>query len=150
MKTLRFLILVSIVACLSATALKAQLGRDGEKWTTIIPVDIWLSCMDEPIYGEVFGYYMVIADADGNWLEFHYRIKGTLTGAFSGDLFTISELHHLKNNTNQNAANWNYLEHFNVVKDGETVMTFHMIVNGRWNSSVGYSDLANNVFLTCD
>lgn len=137
MKTLKFLVLLCIVACFSVGTANAQ---QTERWVGSYSwpvVSSWYNCIDEPLSGTMENIITVSWKEGENWQKVQQRFTGIFTGDVTGDTYTLSQIEnqHQFNNWNYQVGNWYYLTTIIIKKDGKPVSLLHYLIHGTCNNA---------------
>jgi len=140
MKTLKLIIMVCAVAGIYSTASNAQVNRETYTWTDYYEHSWGWTCIGEPLSGEIQHTYVYTWKEENGFVKWQEKMKGTLTGDISGDLYTISFVanDHSVSMVNVNGhwtGNWYYVQTFTIEKEGVTVATIHRQIHGTGNTN---------------
>lgn len=154
MKSLRLIIIVSIIVCFAVRTTNAQAER--YVYTTSWYVSsAWYGCIAEPLSGIIQYDYTVAWKEGENWLKWQERYKGTLIGDYTGEIYTLSQVANDHQVLSDNAGNWYYLTTFTIEKDGVPVVVYHRLLHGTannatWNKKEGnWAAYIDNEWFEC-
>ncbi|MRS02146.1 hypothetical protein EG832_02780 [bacterium] len=136
MKKVKLLIVLFVAAGFSVATVNAQTEKG--TYSTIWHFEgLWLSdCIGETVTGDVEYKTFTIWQEGREWWKWQDKYWGTFTGDITGDIYTLSEVDQEHHVLNQNAGNFYFNGHWNIIRQGYGLIgTAHFMVHGTANDA---------------
>lgn len=140
MRTFKFLLALCIAALFAAAPVNAQTERI--TFSTVWHLEnVWLDgengCVGETVTGDIEYHTFTMWQEGRAWSKWQDRYTGTLTGDITGSIYILNEVDQEHNVWNQNAGNFNFNAHWNIIRKGYgPVGTAHIRVHGTANDAI--------------